>query len=125
VAAFRFRVKGAREGSAFHRIMRPQGVAIAILNMAGWVKLDEGGRIDHVRISCGPAGPTPLRAKQTEQYLGGKSWSNPVFLEAVQILAEEVSLRTSAHRATKEYRQMLLPVLLHNVIENALSRAQD
>ena len=43
VTRFRFRAKGEQEGSAFDRVMRPQGVAIAILNMAAWVKLDDDG----------------------------------------------------------------------------------
>jgi CO/xanthine dehydrogenase FAD-binding subunit len=123
VAGFRFKLKGEREGSAFHRVMRPQGVAIAILNMAAWVKTGSGGEIERIRISCGPAGPKPFRANQTEQFLAGKRWDEAVFKEAAKILGGEVSLRTSAHRATKEYRHQLLPVLLAEVVENAIRRA--
>jgi CO/xanthine dehydrogenase FAD-binding subunit len=123
VAGFRFKLKGEREGSAFHRVMRPQGVAIAILNMAAWVKTGSGGEIERIRISCGPAGPKPFRANQTEQFLAGKRWDEAVFKEAAKILGGEVSLRTSAHRATKEYRHQLLPVLLEEVVENAIRRA--
>jgi len=123
VAGFRFKAKGDREGSAFHRVMRPQGVAIAILNMAAWVKLDENGNLATVRISCGPAGPKPFRALKTEEYLAGKTWSEDVLQKAVEILAEEVRLRTSKHRATKEYRHQLLPVLLRKVMDTAVERA--
>ena len=125
VVGFRFAAKGIREGSAFHRVMRPQGVAIAILNMAAWVKLSEDGKIEQVRISCGPAGPKPFRANKTEEYLDGKSWSESAHQAASKILAEEVSLRTSAHRATKEYRHQLLPVLLREVLDTALDRANN
>ncbi|HDN04596.1 MAG TPA: hypothetical protein ENF27_01495 [Chloroflexi bacterium] len=124
VTGFRFKSKGEREGSAFHRVMRPQGVAIAILNMAAWVKLDESGNLDKVRVSCGPAGPKPFRAVKTEAYLSGKTWSDTVLQEASKILAEEVSLRTSKHRATKEYRHQLLPVLLRKVMDTAIERAR-
>jgi carbon-monoxide dehydrogenase medium subunit len=124
VVGFRFKSRAAREGSAFHRVMRPQGVAIAILNMAAWVKLDQAGRLKKVRVSCGPAGPKPLRASKLEEYLAGKTWDENTFLEASQILADEVSLRTSKHRATKEYRHQLLPVLLQKVIDTALERAR-
>ena len=122
VTGFRFQRKGEREGSAFHRVMRPQGVAIAILNMAAWMKSGPGGEIERVRISCGPAGPKPFRAYQTEEFLAGKTWDDEVYREAARVLGGEVSLRTSAHRATKEYRHKLLPLLLANVIENAIQR---
>ncbi len=124
VTSFRFKAKGKKEGSAFHRVMRPQGVAIAILNMAAWVKLDEDGKLSKVRVSCGPAGPKPFRANKTEEYLSGKTWSDSVLQEASKILAEEVSLRTSKHRATKEYRHQILPVLLRKVIDTAVERAK-
>jgi CO/xanthine dehydrogenase FAD-binding subunit len=123
VGGFRFASRKKREASAFHRIMRPQGVAIAILNMAAWVKLDDSGAIKEVRISCGPAGPKPFRAYQTEKYLSGKSWDEDSFQGASEIIAGEVSLRTSAHRATKEYRHRLLPVLLKKALDTAVDRA--
>ncbi len=124
VVGFRFKAKGSQEGSAFYRVMRPQGVAIAILNMAAWVKLNEDGNLEKVRVSCGPAGPKPVRALKTEEYLSGKTWDDSVLQEAAQILAEEVSLRTSKHRATKEYRHQLLPVLLRKVMDMAVERAR-
>jgi len=122
VAGFRFRSQGEGEASSFHRVMRPQGVAIAILNAAAWVKVQEGEFKD-VRISVGPAGPKPFRGFQTETFLQGKDLEEDFFTEAVSILAEEVSLRTSAHRATKAYRHQLLPVLLQQVLETAVSRS--
>lgn len=123
VGGFRFHIKGEREGSTFHRVMRPQGVAIAILNMAAWLKAGLNGEIEKIRISCGPAGPKPFRAYETEAFLTGKKWGDEVKEEAVEVLADEVSLRTSAHRATKEYRHKLLPVLLERVIVTAAQRA--
>jgi carbon-monoxide dehydrogenase medium subunit len=124
VTGFRFQSRGEWEGSAFHRVMRPQGVAIAILNMAAWIKISSTEEIESVRVSCGPAGPKPFRAYQTEDFLVGKKWNDSISQQAVNILADEVSLRTSAHRATKEYRQRLLPVLLEKVIQSAIQRAK-
>ena len=122
---FRFAQKREREGSAFFRIMRPQGVAIAILNMAAWTRIDEIGRLTDIRIACGPAGPIPFRATQTETFLKNKSFEETVFEQACQILGSEVSMRTSKHRATKEYRHMLLPVLLRKVLETAIARGRE
>jgi carbon-monoxide dehydrogenase medium subunit len=123
VTGFRFAARGEREASAFHRVMRPQGVAIAILNMAAWVRMKPDGSLAQVRISCGPAGPKPFRANKTEEFLAGKVWGQENFQKSAEILAGEVSLRTSTHRATKEYRHQLLPVLLRIVIEKAVQRA--
>ncbi len=39
--AFRFRLCGEGEATAFHRIMRPQGVALPVLGCAVWVQLSE------------------------------------------------------------------------------------
>ena len=104
--------------------MRLQGVAIAILNMGAWVKLEPDARIADVRISCGPAGPRPFRAYRTESVLKEKPFDDNSFKQACQVLASEVSLRTSPHRATKEYREQLLPVLLREVLDNALARCK-
>ncbi len=105
-------------------MMRPQGVAIAILNMAAWVKLSEDGKIEKARVSCGPAGPKPFRAKKTEEFLVGKTWNESTHQEASKIMAGEVNLRTSKHRATKEYRHQILPVLLREVLDAAIERAK-
>ena len=119
VVGFRFGKSQPGEGSAFHRIMRPQGVAIAILNMAAWVKLDEKGNLADVRISVGPAGPRPLRAHKTEVQLKGRLYDAAVFQEACKVLDSEVSLRTSAHRATKAYRHKMIPVLLDSAVSRS------
>ena len=124
IVGFRFLKKGKREASAFHRVMRPQGVAIAILNMAAWVKLGKDGSLEKVRISCGPAGPKPFRAIKTEKFLTGKKWDLKAHQSASEILAGEVSLRTSKHRATKEYRHKILPVLLDQVMNIAVEKAK-
>lgn len=122
LVGFRFAKSDHREASAFHRVMRPQGVAIAILNMAAWVKMEADDHIADVHIACGPAGPRPFRGYQTEAALRGNPFSDPLFDQACQVLAGEVSLRTSKHRATREYREQLLPVLLREVLETAIAR---
>jgi CO/xanthine dehydrogenase FAD-binding subunit len=98
--------------------MRPQGVAIAILNMALWVKLDERKSIEDIRLAVGPAGPKPFRARETETYLKERIIHKELIQEAVVILQKEAKVRTSAHRATKDYREHLLGILLHQVFDN-------
>ncbi|GMR09797.1 MAG: xanthine dehydrogenase family protein subunit M [Anaerolineae bacterium] len=120
----RFRFPALREGeaSAFRRIMRPQGVAIAILNMGARLRSDESGIIQEARLAIGPAGPRPRRAWATEQAIEGNMLDEDSFWRALNALREEVSLRTSPHRATAEYRSHLLASLLRQTLVAALSR---
>ncbi|MBI4673918.1 MAG: FAD binding domain-containing protein [Chloroflexi bacterium] len=122
ITAIRFRPLGAGEGSAFARVMRPQGVALPILGMAVRVETRDR-RLEHVAISAGPVAPIPFRAKRTEGFLRGKILDDTVLQQAAQILVNEAQPRTSAHRATKEYRFELLPTLLKQTLRAAMERA--
>ncbi len=122
ITALRFPDRHPGEGSAFSRIMRPQGVALPILAMAAHLRMS-GGVVDSAAISVGPAGPVPFQANQTEEFLRGRSLSAETLSGAGEALRSEVSLRTSAHRATREYRVELLPVLLQRVLAQAAARA--
>jgi CO/xanthine dehydrogenase FAD-binding subunit len=122
LVGFRFSMRKPREASAFHRVMRPQGVAIAILNMAAWMQKSTDDRIADIRLACGPASPRPFRGYETEKVLRGEIINDSLFDQACRRLSDEVSLRTSKHRATKEYRQHLIPVLLREVLDTASER---
>ncbi|HET7011690.1 MAG TPA: FAD binding domain-containing protein [Anaerolineales bacterium] len=120
---FRFRLAREGEASAFDRVMRPQGVAIAILNMACWLRVDRAGRVEAIRLALGPAGPTPLRARRTEKILLGSVPEPDLLASAARCLIDEATLRSSAHRATREYRQHLADGLLQKTVQLAYRRA--
>jgi carbon-monoxide dehydrogenase medium subunit len=122
VVRFRFLPAKVNEASVFYRVMRPQGVAIAILNIAAWIRCADDGSVEDVRIAMGPAGPRPFRAHDTEAALKGKFLTDEVLKAACDVMADEVNFRTSAHRATKEYRHQLLPVLLERALRTAYER---
>jgi len=111
------------QASAFSRIMRPQGVALPILNMSCWIHREED-RIVDVRLSAGPSGPTPRRLTAAEDALRGKTYSEELFKVALEALLATVRFRTSPQRATAEYRQHLSGVLLREVLAKAWLRAQ-
>lgn len=115
-------LKAEGEASAFVRVMRPQGVAIAILNMAAWVRR-EGEKLADVRLAVGPAGPLPFRARATEAVLRGQNYNRERFNQALSVLRTEVHFRTSTHRATSEYRHKLAPWLLEQALNTAWERA--
>jgi CO/xanthine dehydrogenase FAD-binding subunit len=114
-------LRQAGQASAFRRVMRPQGVAIAILNMAVWLERQED-RIADIRLVVGPAGPRPLRARQAEAALRGCNLINQTMDMASQALLGEVRFRTSPHRATFEYRQHLARILLSETLAMAWER---
>lgn len=110
------------QASAFCRVMRAQGIALPILNLAAWVERD-GEVIRAARIAVGPAGPTPFRAHQTDGYLTGKTFSEETIAGAQETLLAEAKFRTSPARATAEYRRELVVVLLKNALSAAWERA--
>jgi xanthine dehydrogenase FAD-binding subunit len=109
------------QGSAFRRVMRPQGVAIAILNMGVWVDR-QGERIVDVRIGVGPGGPVPYRARQAEHALRDCPYSPEIFSQANQAILAEARFRSSPHRATLEYRQHMTRHLLDETLGAAWER---
>jgi carbon-monoxide dehydrogenase medium subunit len=108
--------------SAFQRVMRPQGVAIAILNMSVWLQR-EAERIKDVRIAVGPSGPVPKRQVNAERIFKGKSFNRDILSKAKEILLRESHFRTSRHRASMEYRQHISGVLLEKTMQTAWERA--
>ncbi len=128
IVQFRFRPAGPGEATAFKRIMRPQGVALPILGVAVWLKYapayaDASG-VEDARIALGPAGPTPLRATKAEAFVKGRRLTEETLAQAAALLAAEVQLRTSSHRATREYRRELLEPLIGRALHLAAYRAQ-
>ncbi|MGA9531158.1 MAG: xanthine dehydrogenase family protein subunit M [Anaerolineales bacterium] len=119
----RFRLSGPAEGSAFFRVMRPQGIAIAILNLAAWIRLDDRARVVDARIALAPAGPRPRRSELAAQALLGRSVDHDSLADTAAALLSDAQLRTSPHRATQAYREHLVGTLLERTLSSACNRA--
>lgn len=110
------------QASAFARRVNPQGIALAMLNMAIW--LERGGeQIKDIRIAVGPSGPVPLRMRLAEQALMDQEPTPEAQAAALDELLKEARFRTSPHRATVEYRRHLAGVLLQEALSAAWQRA--
>lgn len=118
----RFDPAGNGEGSAFHRVMRPQGLCLPIISMAARLKID-GGSITEASISMGPVGPVPWFAEPAAEALVGGPPSHERFDKAVDIVLANVSLRTSKYRATQEYRSAMIRTYLPLILATAAERA--
>lgn len=110
------------QASAFCRVMRAQGIALPILNVAVWLER-AGDQITGAHVAVGPAGPTPFRARKTEEFLRGKVFSMQTIAGAQETLLAEAVFRTSPARATAEYRRQLVVTLIKNALNTAWERA--
>lgn len=113
-----------RVSSCFKRVMRPQGVALPIINMAIWLMRDQD-HIADIRIAVGPGGPKPWCALESEAYLRGKAMNDESINHALEILLRDVQFRTSPHRATSDYRRELAKTLFKDTFDTAWKRALD
>lgn len=118
----RFKPTGAGEGSAFHRVMRPQGLCLPIISMAARLTMD-GDEIVAANISMGPVGPIPWFAEPAARVLIGGPASQVQFDRAVAEALARVTLRTSKYRATQEYREMMIRTYLPIILAKAAERA--
>ena len=112
------------QASAFKRVMRPQGVALPIINLAIWLTRDKN-RIADIRIAVGPGGPKPWRATASESELRGKIFNDETISSGLEILLRDVQFRTSPHRATSDYRRELAKTLFKDTLEAAWKRASN
>jgi xanthine dehydrogenase FAD-binding subunit len=122
IVGFVLPAKKTGQASSFKRVMRPQGVALPILNMSVWLER-KGDTIKDIRIAVGPAGRTPQVGIAAENVMRGKELTDALLDEALEVLLANISLRTSKLRATKEYRVHLTGVLLKDVVNCAWERA--
>lgn len=123
LVGFYFPRRRPGQGSAFGRVMRPQGVALPVLNMAIWIERS-GDCIQDVRIAVGPAGPRPLRARAIEKFLSNAPYTPQVAAQAAALIPGSLQFRSSPQRASKEYRYHLCRVLFENLIGIAWKRAE-
>jgi carbon-monoxide dehydrogenase medium subunit len=120
---FHFKLAGVGEGTAFKRIMRPQGVALPVLGCAVWVKVDEENYQD-ARICLAPVGPVPQRASEVEAAIIGRPTNETTVKQAIEAALEAIQPRTSKYRATADYRREMIAVLLRRSLPLAAHRAR-
>ena len=111
------------QASCFKRIMRPQGVALPILNCAVWLER-EGDIVKDIHIAVGPGSSTPFRATEAEAALRGQSATSDALNRTIESLLGQAKFRTSARRASAEYRRHIVGGLFNDVFETAWKRAE-
>jgi carbon-monoxide dehydrogenase medium subunit len=110
------------QASCFKRIMRPQGVALPIINVAIWLERERDAATK-LRIAVGPGGPTPWRARDAEQVLTGKTLTDETATAALEALLAHVGFRSSPRRGSADYRRHLMASLFRETLAMAWERA--
>jgi DNA-directed RNA polymerase beta' subunit len=81
--------------------------------------------ISQIRIAVGPGGPTPWSGIEAEKKLTGKPLNEETFSAAVEVLLAQVGFRSSARRASSDYRRHIVVGLFRDVLETAWARAAN
>jgi carbon-monoxide dehydrogenase medium subunit len=116
----RFEKRKKGEGSNYQRVAIRKAMALPILACGVFVKSIDRS-IASARIAIGPVSNTPFRARETEDFLKGKSLSPETFERAGEIASEEVNPRDSRLRGSGIYRKGLSAVLVKRGLEGALA----
>ena len=91
-----------------------------LVGVAAWLSCETDGiTCREAFLSYNSASPVPMRAKEAESFLQGKSLDSVVLKNAGEIASQEVSPRSRAG-----YRRRVASVLTEQAIERALTRIQ-
>ncbi|MGX5696641.1 xanthine dehydrogenase small subunit [Agromyces soli] len=93
--------------TAFHKIAKRRFDDISSVAVAFALDIDDAGIVAAARIGLGGVAATPLRAYDAEQALVGKPW-NIATVKAASAVLREAGTPMSDHRASADYRSLML-----------------
>jgi CO/xanthine dehydrogenase FAD-binding subunit len=124
ITTIRFPIPAMPWGTAWRRAGRRPSLILPTLNCAVKLVLSgDGSRITQAAIGMGPVAACPHRAVEAEAYLIGRAPEPETFAEAARLAEHGAAPRTSVHRASREYRLVILPVLVEEALVTAKERA--
>jgi carbon-monoxide dehydrogenase medium subunit len=98
---------------------------IAVVGVAALITLDLRNNIcEEARLGLGAVAPTPIRAKQAEGVLKGKTLNEEVIELAAETASNEASPLTDI-RASDRYRRYVIRALTRRAIRQALSKTKS
>jgi len=109
---------GAKRGA--YKVSRRRELDISSVAAAIVLYTGNDGVVESVRIGVGGVAATPVRAKQTEDFLVGKMWEQSVAEQAAEIIEKEFS-PLSDHRSSEWYRRKLIGNLIRGFYEETLN----
>ena len=125
VSHVRFAVPRPVSGSAWRRIGRRPALTLPILNCAATLRLDpRDATVRAVSLALGPAAALPFRARDAECFLVGRAVDDAAIEHAAAVAQGECRLRSNPLRASKEYRTLLVPILVRQALTEARDQAR-
>ncbi len=121
VTAVRVPLPGFGSRSAFYKIGLRNADAIAVVNGAVRVDLDEGGVCRTARIALGAVAPTPIRAYEAERALEGQVLTPEGIAEAAR-RAAEATRPIDDIRGAAAYRRYVAGVIVRRMLEGVGSK---
>jgi carbon-monoxide dehydrogenase medium subunit len=106
-----------RTGQAWLELARRHG-DYALVGLGASLTLDSDGTIAEARLALTGVGPTPVRARATEERLKGERPGPALFAEAGRLVAREVEPDSDIH-ATAEYRRHVAGILTLRALQRA------
>jgi CO/xanthine dehydrogenase FAD-binding subunit len=124
ITTIRFPIPVTPWGTAWRRAGRRPSLILPTLNCAVKLVLSaDGSRITDAAIGMGPVASCPHRAAEAEAFLIGCAPDPEIFVETARLATHGADPRSSVHRASREYRLAILPVLVEDALEAALARS--
>ncbi|MBP1627488.1 MAG: hypothetical protein H6Q00_1963 [Holophagaceae bacterium] len=110
--------------SAFEKIGKRKAMTISAASAACQVTLSKDQKsIAEIKVAVGAAAPTVVFAHGVEDALRGRAIDDQLVKDVSKLAAEVINPITD-QRATKWYRQEVVPVLVYNTIMKAISQVQ-
>ncbi len=100
-----------------------KGQALALVNAAAALWLDDKGAIAEPRIALGAVAPTPIRTPKAEALLAGKKPTDELLREAAEVAVTECK-PIDDFRASANYRRQLVRTMTFRCLKQSVEIAQ-
>lgn len=120
----RFNLLDPEAGFSFVKLGRRKALAIARMNVATYVALDQDGKAADVRIVPGSCMPTAVRIEAAEAMLVGQRPSFELHEKIGQKVAEEM-VKVTGRRWSTPYKEPVIATLVRRSLNEATGVSED
>jgi carbon-monoxide dehydrogenase medium subunit len=106
--------------NTFYKLARRKGDAITVVGVAVSLTVEDG-KCTKARIALGAVGPTVFRARKAEAMLEGQELTTEL-IESAALQAQSEASPIDDVRASAEYRQHQVFVLVRRLVTNTWSK---
>lgn len=116
--------KNLGKPSHFIKFGLRKGQALALVNVAAALYLNDDGKVAEPRIALGAVAPTPMFARKAEVSLDGKKPDEENLLEAARVAVSEIK-PIDDFRASANYRRHLVQTLTYRTLKRSAEIASE